>query len=364
MSESDRSAVDEAGEVRPGEELDTERLAAFLAEALPELSGDLEVRQFRKGHSNLTYLVRLGGRELVLRRPPFGSRVRTAHDMGRELRILRALDGVYGRAPRPLASCDDPEVLGAPFYLMERARGVVLRGNAAPAGLDLPPQVMRRLSESLVDTLVELHGIDPTLPDLADLGRPEGYVARQVDGWTARYLAAKTDELPAVERAAAWLRSSMPEAGGAALVHNDFKYDNLVLDAEDLGRVVAVLDWEMATVGDPLMDLGTSLAYWVDPDDPPEVRMLPLGPTALAGNLSRREVVLRYAERSGRAVGSGLFYYIFGLFKVAVIAQQIYKRFVEGHTRDPRFASMILGVRILGDQAARAIDAGRIHGLG
>jgi aminoglycoside phosphotransferase (APT) family kinase protein len=189
-------------------------------------------------------------------------------------------------------------------------------------------------------------------------------VRRQVEGWTRRYFDAKTDEVPALEAAAAWLPGHLPPESGVALIHNDYKYDNVVLDPADLTRIVAVLDWEMATVGDPLMDLGTSLGYWIDPDDAPEHRMLPFGPTALPGNLTRAEVVARYAERSGRDVRDALFYYVFALLKVATIAQQIYQRFVEGHTRDPRFGAMIFGVRILGATAARALELGRIDRLG
>jgi aminoglycoside phosphotransferase (APT) family kinase protein len=223
---------------------------------------------------------------------------------------------------------------------------------------------MRGICEALVDGLVDLHAVDLGGTGLSDFGHPEGYVERQVSGWTGRYFKARTDDLPEVEAAAAWLGEHRPPESGAALIHGDYKYDNLVLDPDDLGRVVAILDWEMATVGDPLMDLGTSLGYWVDPDDAAEIRMLPVGPTLMPGNLSRRQVVERYAERSGRDPGNALFYYVYGLFKVAVIAQQIYKRFKTGHTKDPRFAMMIAGVRLLGRQAARAIDRDRIHDLG
>jgi len=355
--------VDEPGEPRDDERLDAERLRGFLATVLPEARGAVTIRQFRKGHSNLTYLVTAGEREAVLRRPPAGANIRTAHDMRREFRILSALQGVYPKAPRPLAFCDDPRVLGAEFYLMERVRGVVLRGNAAPAGLALGPELMRRISTALVDDLAALHAVDVERAGLASLGHPEGYVERQVRGWTERYLRARTDDLPAVEAAAAWLARHMPREAGAALVHNDYKYDNLVLAPDDLTRIVAVLDWEMATVGDPLMDLGTTLGYWVDPDDAEEMRALPVGPTTLPGNLTRVEIVERYARRSGREVGPVLFHYVFALFKIAVIAQQIYKRYTEGLTRDPRFGVLIEGVKILGDQAARAIAKGRIDAL-
>jgi aminoglycoside phosphotransferase (APT) family kinase protein len=362
---SERAPLDEPRAVRPGEELDLARLEAHLRERAPGLAGPIAVLQFPSGHSNLTYLLRVGEREIVLRRPPFGAAIKTAHDMGREHRILSALVGVYPRVPRPRLLCEDASVLGAPFYLMERVRGVILRGPRPQAALALSEDGMRRVSTALVDVLAGLHAVDVEAAGLSDLGHPEGYVRRQVEGWTRRYLAAQTDDLPAIEAVAAWLAGHMPPpAGGAALVHNDFKYDNVVLDPDDLARVVAVLDWEMATIGDPLMDLGTALGYWLDPDDPEPTKALPFGPTLLPGNLDRAGVVARYAEASGRDVGDVLFHYVFALFKIAVIAQQIYKRFALGHTKDPRFAAMIVGVRVLGDQATRALDRGRIGGLG
>lgn len=356
-------ALDEARAVREGERLDEAALGDWLRANVPGLSGPLEVRQFPGGHSNLTYLVRVGERELVLRRPPFGSKVKTAHDMGREHRILSRLHDAWPLAPAALAACDDLSVLGAPFYVMERVQGVILRSQKAPEGLELSEAVMRRLSERLVDHLADLHAVDVDAAGLGDLGRPEGYVERQVRGWRERWEKAKTDEMPDVDRAAAWLADHQPPERGAALIHNDFKYDNLVLDPEDLTRVKAVLDWEMATVGDPLMDLGTTLGYWVDPDDPEPMRLLPVGPTVLPGNLDRAGLVRRYAERSGRDVSDALFYYVFGLFKIAVIAQQIYYRYEKGLTRDERFATLIFGVALLGQQAVRAIDLGRLDRL-
>jgi aminoglycoside phosphotransferase (APT) family kinase protein len=222
---------------------------------------------------------------------------------------------------------------------------------------------MRRLSQALIDGLSELHAVDVKAAGLADYGRPEGYVERQVTGWTERYFKAKTDEVPEVEEAAAWLAQNLQPERGAALIHGDFKYDNLVLDPGDLTSIIAVLDWEMATVGDPLMDLGVTLGYWIDPTDPEEHRMLPFGPTLLPGNLTRMELVERYAKKSGLEVGKILFHYVYALFKIAVIAQQIYKRFKEGHTKDPRFAMMIMGVQILGKTATRAIEKDRIYDL-
>ncbi|MFQ5527853.1 MAG: phosphotransferase family protein [Thermoanaerobaculia bacterium] len=364
-------ALDRAVAVRDGEELDPEALGQYLESEIPELAGEIRVRQFPSGFSNLTYLVSVGKRELVLRRPPFGATIRSAHDMGREYRILSALDGSYPKAPAPVLYCEDPGVLGAPFYLMERVRGVILRprmkATEAPDS-----ETMAAIAESLVETLAELHRVDAEAVGLSDLGRPAGYVERQVEGWTKRYAGAQTDQIPAVDRTIAWLsenRGSVAgaagEAGkpGAALIHNDFKYDNLVLDPEDLGRVVAVLDWEMATLGDPMMDLGTSLGYWVDPDDPPEMLALELSPTTLAGNPRRLEVAGTYARLTGRSLEHLVFYYVYGVFKIAVIVQQIYARYKSGHTQDARFASLIEGVKLCGLMAQQAITKGRIDRL-
>ena len=354
--------IDQPRAVRQGEELDIEKLDAYLREHIPDLDGSLAVEQFPGGHSNLTYMLRVGQRDLVLRRPPFGKKIETAHDMGREYRILSHLVEVYDRAPRPLAYCEDESVLGAPFYVMERLKGVVLRASP-PKGIELTEPLMRRLSENFVANLVELHGIDYNAIGLGDFGRPEGYVRRQIEGWTRRYTNARTDDIPDVERVAAWLAENMPDEMGASLIHNDYKYDNLVLDADDLSRIIGVLDWEMATIGDPLMDLGTTLAYWVDPNDPAELRAMAFGLTTLPGNLNRRELVQRYADLSGRDVAHVLFYFVYGLFKVVVIAQQIYARYKGGFSQDERFAMMIVAVRILGQTAALAIDRGRIDSL-
>jgi aminoglycoside phosphotransferase (APT) family kinase protein len=353
--------VDQPREVRAGEEIDAGALDAFLARTLPELGGALTIAQFPRGFSNLTYLVTKGECEIVLRRPPPGAAIRSAHDMGREHRILSALAPVYPKAPRPLAYCEDPSVLGTPFYLMERVRGVILRGGAASAALSAPER--QAISESLVDALAELHALDHRRPGLADLGHGEGYVERQVKGWTARYQAARTGDVPDLERVAPWLDANRPATSDLALIHNDFKHDNVVLDPARLDRIAAVLDWEMATVGDPLMDLGTTLAYWVDADDAPAFRAAGfLDITTQPGSLRRREVAERYARATGRDLGRLPFYYAFGLFKVAVIAQQIYARFRQGHTRDPRFAHLDAAVAACASAAARVAETGRIDG--
>jgi len=355
--------IDEPSDVREEERIDAGKLRPFLEQAFSRRGESLSVLQFRKGHSNLTYLVRYGDEEAVLRRAPFGVKVKTAHDMRREFTILSALQGVYDKAPRPVAFCDDESILGAKFYLMERRRGVVLRGEGGDSK-QFPPRLLARMSAALVENLADLHAVDVTRPALAAIGHPQGDVARQVEGWTARYANAKTDEIADIESVARWVNANVPRESGAAVVHNDYKYDNVMLDPADFTRIVAVLDWEMATVGDPLLDLGTLLGYWSDPDDPPEMRARPYGPTFLPGSLSRKGLVEAYARKSGRESFSPLFYYVFALFKIAVIVQQIYKRFVEGSTSDPRFRALGQWVRVLGRQAALALEKGRIDRLG
>lgn len=356
------SWLDPSQSVRPGEELDLTALTAYLTDHLPGASGPLVVEQFPSGYSNLTYLLRLGAQELVLRRPPFGAAIKSAHDMQREYTILARLQGVYPKAPRPLLYCDDAGVIGASFYVMERVTGVILRPKMAPA-MQPAPALMRQIAEALVDNLADLHAIDLAAANLHRFGKPDGYTQRQVEGWTRRYLAAKTDDIPEIEQAAAWLSAHLPPNNGAALIHNDYKYDNLVLDPVNWARISAVLDWEMATVGDPLMDLGTSLGYWVQADDPPILQLLALSPTMLPGNLSRVEVVERYAQASGRPINGIVFYYVYGLFKIAVIVQQIYRRYKLGYSHDPRFAGLIHAVQVCGQTALQSIARRRIDRL-
>jgi aminoglycoside phosphotransferase (APT) family kinase protein len=342
--------------IRAGEELDLARLTAYLAQQFGP--GEVSVEQFPGGHSNLTYLVHHGDREYVLRRPPFGSKVKSAHDMGREFTVLTKLAPVYDRAPRPYAYEATGDVLGAPFYLMERRHGVVLRKSVPAEVADDLPRA-RRICEHLVDALVDLHAVDYTAAGLGDFGKPVGYIERQVTGWNKRYVDSQTDEIPSVNESGAWLASHMPAEGAPALIHNDFKFDNVIFDP-GLERITGVLDWEMATVGDPLMDLGTSLSYWVEPGDPQTFYQLPFGPTARPGMMTRAQYAERYLERSGRRAGNLVFYYAFGLYKTAVVLQQIYYRWRKGNTTDARFSGLIVGVKILADQARRAIDRGQI----
>jgi aminoglycoside phosphotransferase (APT) family kinase protein len=329
---------DQTGMVRAGEELDLARLRPFLLEHFGH-SGPISVEQFPSGHSNLTYLVRMDNREVVLRRPPFGSKVRSAHDMGREYRVLSKLHTTYPLAPKALLYCDDLSILNAPFYLMEPIRGMIVRRDPPP-GVPFPPETARRLSEAFLDSLARLHGLDYAAIGLGDLGKPQGYLERQVNGWIERYHNSKTHDLPEVERISTWLTERMPAGHETTLIHNDYKYDNVVLDPDDATKIVGVLDWEMCTLGDPLTDLGTALAYWTDPQDPEELQEIRSAPTTLPGTLTRAQLIERYAVATGRDTRDMIFYLTFARFKVAVIIQQIYYRYAQGLTQDARFAAL------------------------
>ncbi len=329
---------DHSREIRQGEELDLARLEPYLRSHFPDAKGPLVVRQFPAGHSNLTYSVNLGDKEMVLRRPPFGSKVKSAHDMGREYNVLSKLHSAYP-APTPLLHCTDESIIGAQFYLMERVRGVVLRKNL-PDALVLPRETARRLSEAFIDNLAALHALDYNALGLGELGKPAGYLERQVKGWIERYYGSKTEELPQIPIITEWLQEHMPAQSGATLVHNDYKYDNMILADDDITKIKAVLDWEMCTLGDPLTDLGTTLAYWVNADDPPNLQMVRWGPTSIPGSLTRQQLAERYSLKAGRNLENIVFYYVFALFKVAVIIQQIYYRYHHGLTQDQRFATL------------------------
>lgn len=353
---------DQAGTVRPGEELDIARLQPFLQEHFGH-AGPVSVEQFPSGHSNLTYLVRwnsqMGGRELVLRRPPFGSKVRSAHDMGREFRVLSKLHTAYPAAPKVLLYCDDLSILNAPFYLMEPIRGMIVRRDPPP-GVPFPPETARRLSEAFVDNLACLHRLDYAAIGLAGLGKPQGYLERQVKGWIERYHNSKTHDLPEIERISAWLTARMPVSHATALIHNDYKYDNIVLDPTDPTTIVGVLDWEMCTLGDPLTDLGTALSYWIDPQDPEELQEIRSAPTVLPGTLTRRQIIDRYAAKTGRDTTDIAFYLAFARFKVAVIIQQIYYRYAQGLTQDARFAAMPARIHTLLRASWHCAESGTI----
>jgi aminoglycoside phosphotransferase (APT) family kinase protein len=355
--ERDPTALD-TRPVRAGEELDWARLETWLRETLPasEITGldlrqPMEVAQFPGGHSNLTYQIRFGATELVARRPPFGPVPPTAHDMAREYRWLSAVHPVFSLAPRVYALCEDPSIIGSVFYVMERRHGLVVR-DEEPLQIRNQPDTRRGVSRALIDALADLHAIDIVASGVTHLGKPQGFVERQVRGWTDRWNRSKTSEVPEMEALTRWLVESLPpNPARPTIVHGDFKLDNLMLDAADPSRLVAVFDWEMAALGDPLVDLGILLAYWA--------ATVPGGPrdtlatvTTLPGWLTSGELVERYAARSRRDLTTLKFFEVFALFKVAVVIQQIYYRFVNGQTGDPRFANFGDRVTYLARRAA------------
>jgi aminoglycoside phosphotransferase (APT) family kinase protein len=346
--------------VRDEDAFDVPAVSAWLraqdldADLAADLAGEPEVRQFSGGASNLTYLLRYPSRDLVLRRPPAGRKAAGAHDMRREHAIQERLRPVFPQVPRMVALCQDEQVLGSDFYVMERIEGTIV-GRDLPAGLDLSEAEVRRLCTGVLDRLVALHSVDAEAAGLGGLGKGRGYVARQVAGWSDRFRRARTEDVGDFEAVMAWLDEHRPEDVGSCVIHNDYRFDNVVLDA-DL-EVRGVLDWEMATLGDPLMDLGGALAYWVQADDDPVFAQFRRQPTHLPGMLTRAEVVEYYTDRTGLAVTpeQWRFYEVFGLFRLAVIAQQIYYRFFHGQTTNEAFAVFGPAVRYLEQRCAERL---------
>src|SRR5213594_2763092 len=323
---------------RAGEELEAGTLGPCLAGKLPDAEGLPEIWQFGGGNANLTYLLRYpADLEYVLRRPPHGPVAPTSHDMAREHRVLSVLYRAFPPAPRAYLYCDDPSVIGAPFFVMERRRGVVVRGFVPPEfGGGSDPVANRKLSEVLIDTLVELHAVDPGRVGLENLGKPEGFLARQVRGWTERWERARTHDVPAATELAGWLAERLPPSPAPTLIHNDWRLDNMAVAFDDPGRCVAVYDWDMCTVGDPFTDLGTLLSSWFELGE--EYAFLASMPSRTPGFMTRAEAIQRYAERSGRDVRRMPYYYVFGLFKMAGVVQQLFYRWHKGQTKDDRMA--------------------------
>lgn len=334
--------------IRDGEDFDHARLAEFLKGKLPQSDRPLEVVQFAGGHANLTYLLRYGDTEYVLRRPPIGPVAPSAHDMGREYRVLSVLYKAYRVAPHAFVYCEDPALIGAPFFVMERRRGVVVRRVVPPQwGGGKDPVANRKISEVLIDTLADLHDVDPRAVGLETLGKPDGFMRRQIDGWTARYERAKTKEVPIVGEMAQWLRDHLPPSPTATLLHNDWRLDNMMLDANDPGRCEAVFDWDMCTIGDPFADLGTLLSAWIEESEGNPGQGQVGMPSNTPGFLTRREAVERYGKRRGVAIGDVPYYYVFGIYKIAVVLQQIYHRYHLGQTKDQRFQFFEQGAEML-----------------
>jgi len=355
----------DARTVRAGEQLDWDRLVRWLRERLPlcgipgldtsaSPGGAPDVAQFPGGHSNLTYRLRFGDTDVVVRRPPFGPVPPTAHDMAREFRWLSAMHRVFPLAPRPYLLCEDTTVVGSVFYAMERRRGVIVRAEEPPALAD-NPAARRRLSAAMIDTLADLHAIDIAEGGLSGLGKPAGFVERQVRGWSDRWTRSQTTPRAEMDALSAWLIAHLPgDPPRPSVVHGDFKLDNVMLDESDVGRIVAVFDWEMSALGDPLVDLGIVLAYWA-PTAPPSMRDALTTVTHRPGYFTRDEVLERYATRSGRDLSGIRFYEIFALFKIAVVIQQIYYRYTQGQTTDARFATFDARVEFLARTAAEMV---------
>jgi len=339
--------TDKPGEIRPGEELNAERLEVYLRKTIPGLSGSMKLLQFPGGASNLTYHVSFGDREMVLRRPPFGTKDPSAHDMRREYRVLTAVHPVYPYAPRPLLYCEDTAVIGCPFYVMERIRGIVLWKDL-PEEVKLTPAQGRQLAYNLIRAQFELHSLDYRAMGLENFGKPEGYAERQVLGWNRRYRNARSPDAPEAGDLMDWLEKQLPaDEKRSALIHNDFKLNNVLVDPADPVRIVGVLDWEMATIGDPILDLFGSIVYVIEPGDPPEMEAMNQWPPSLRSGVTRKELLEYYGELSGLEVKNFDYYYCFALFRLAVIYQQLYYRYYMGQTQDQRFAPMLQAVHAL-----------------
>lgn len=351
MSEN---VLDQAGSIREGEELDAKVVTDFIKSVVPDVQGTARIKQFPGGASNLTYAVSFDNKEYILRRPPFGKKAKSAHDMGREFRVMQKLKPVYPYVPTMVGFCQDESVLGCDFYVMERLIGIIPRDDM-PKGLTLTPDQARALCMSVLDRFIELHSVDYVAAGLSDLGKGDGYVVRQIEGWNKRFLDAKTPDVPDCENTMAWLHANMPAQVKTCIIHNDYRMDNVVLSPTDPTQVIGVLDWEMATLGDPLMDLGNTLAYWVEANDPPNAQMLRRQPSHLPGMMTRTEVMDYYCSKMNLSTENFVFYRVYGLFRLAAILQQIYYRYYHGQTKDKRFSVFGLSVVELERQAQALI---------
>lgn len=358
--EWNKPEADKAVEVRAGEEIDKVRLNEYLQEELPGFTAISTIQQFGGGYSNLTYLINTKDTAYVLRRPPFGAKeIRGGHNMEREFSIIsRLADAGFDKVPRPFLYCGDEEVIGSNFYVMSRVEGLILRtDDTEEIKRRFDKDQMNGLSKSLCRHLAGLHLIDIGSTGLVSIGKPEGYIKRQLEGWYNRYQASQTDDITAIDALAEWLLQHLPEEMKPSLIHNDYKFDNVVFDTETL-EMKAILDWEMTTVGDPRMDIGTALSYWSENTDGDFEKSFNI--TWLPGNLSREEFVGYYQEENNIDLSNILYFYVFGLFKNAVVMQQIYARFKKGLTKDPRFGALIHGVRRLSEKGMLSVSEGRM----
>ena len=347
-------------EVRKGEELPAVKLKQFLQEnhLIGSIESELFVKQFTHGYSNLTYLLSIENKEYVLRKPPIGA-IKRGHDMSREFKVQSAVQKEFSKVPKMFAYTDDAAVLGSEFYIMEKVEGIILNFKEAKKR-DIPANDYKTIANAWLDAFTELHQLDYDAIGLTNLGKPEGYVERQVTNWGKQYLKAATKDVPSAEKVMQWMQENQPKNYQHCLIHNDYKYDNVVFKDNSWKEITAVLDWEMATLGDPLMDLGTSLGYWTLASDHDFVKQGIPSPTIFEGNPMRSEIVASYAKKSGRDIHNMVFYYAFGLFKIAVIAQQIYYRYSKGLTSDPRFANLDKAAELCCNLALKSIKTNSI----
>ena len=347
-------------EVRKGEELPAVKLKQFLQEnhLIGSIDSELFVKQFTHGYSNLTYLLSIENKEYVLRKPPIGA-IKRGHDMSREFKVQSAVQKEFSKVPKMFAYTDDAAVLGSEFYIMEKVEGIILNFKEAKKRA-IPANDYKTIANAWLDTFTELHQLDYDAIGLTNLGKPEGYVERQVTNWGKQYLKAATKDVPSAEKVMQWMQENQPKNYQHCLIHNDYKYDNVVFKDNSWKEITAVLDWEMATLGDPLMDLGTSLGYWTLASDHDFVKQGIPSPTIFEGNPMRSEIVASYAKKSGRDIHNMVFYYVFGLFKIAVIAQQIYYRYSKGLTSDPRFANLDKAAELCCNLALKSIKTNSI----
>ncbi|MEM8898843.1 MAG: phosphotransferase family protein [Bacteroidota bacterium] len=352
----DEKILDRAGKVRSGEEIDPVVLADYLSNHILDLKGIPTIKQFKGGASNLTYRLDFDNTSLILRRPPLGTKAKSAHNMGREFDIMKKLKPHYPSVPVTHVYCEDESLIGTDFYVMERIVGMIPRQNL-PESLNFTADQVRELCENSLDKWVELHKIDYKKAGFEDYYRGEGYVARQVLGWNKRYRKARTPDVPECETVMAWLEKRMPEDLEPCIIHNDYRFDNMVYDPDEPTKVIGVLDWEMCTVGDPLMDVGSSLAYWIEAKDPFCLRMFRRQPTHMEGMMSRDEMVAYYLEKMGMEGRDMRFYYVFGLFRLAAIIQQIYYRYYHKQTKTKAFAVMGAAVHMMNTYCEKLIKS-------
>ena len=354
------SVIDVAGHVRTGEELDIRAVGNWLIEHGEDISGPVEVTQYSGGASNWTYRLQYENADLILRRPPKGTKAKSAHDMSREYHVQRALAEYYPVVPEMVLLCQDESVIGCDFYVMKRIEGIIPRANL-PKEINFDELQTRELCTNFIDKLIELHQVPYEGTELEKLGKSDGYCQRQVDGWDSRYEKAKTLNVPSFKYVRQWLKDHVPSDSKTCVIHNDWRFDNVILDPENPSKIIGVLDWEMATLGDPLMDLGSSLAYWVEESDNAIFKATRRQPTHLKGMFTRAEVVEYYLNKTGLKTDNWKFYEVFGIFRLAVIAQQIYYRYYHKQTNNPAFKDFWIVIHALHIRALKLIGLQKIE---